>query len=107
MVSTHSSVFCIIIKLNNVYDLLLQEFIQMKTALPSLTGSGINTDRISVASKQRALKNETTPDNKTSAVQTSSFKREVPIPQNAGFVEADGKKYYLNAPRGTYLNILV
>ena len=79
----------------------------MKTVSSSLTGSGINTDRISVASKQRTLKNETPPENKVAAVQMSSFKREVPIPQNAGFVEVDGKKYFLNAPRGTYLNILV
>ena len=79
----------------------------MKTVSSSLTGSGINTDRISVASKQRLPKNEASPEYKTPPVQASSFKREVPLPQNTGFVEVDGKKYYLNAPRGTYLNILV
>ncbi len=79
----------------------------MKTVPASLASSGVNTDRISIASKQRALKNETPSDYRASAVQSQPFKREVPIPGTDGIVEADGKKYYLNAPRGTYVNILV
>lgn len=78
----------------------------MKTTPSSLTGSGINTDRISVASKQRAPKSDSAPE-KNVSVPATSFRREVPFPQDAGFVEVDGRKYYLNAPRGTYVNILV
>ena len=80
----------------------------MKTAPSSMTGSGINTDRISIASRQLTPKAGNQPvSSKTSDIQASSFKREVPMPAEAKFVEIDGKKYFLDAPRGTYLNILV
>lgn len=72
---------------------------KVPSAIQSLT---VNTDRISAASKQRTVQN--TPDHRPSA----DFKRERPFDtRNADFVEIDGKRYYLNAPRGTYLNILV
>lgn len=36
------------------------------------------------------------------------YGREAPFATDRSeFVEADGRRYYLNAPRGTYLNILV
>ena len=80
----------------------------MKTELSSLTRPGINTDRISVASKQRVQKNEAPADSGAPPVQASSaFLREVPMQKNAEFVEIDGKKYFLDAPRGSYVNILV
>ncbi len=80
----------------------------MKTVSSPITGSGINTDRISVASKQRMQKTEMPPDQKNaSTFQSSPFKREVPLPHNAEFVEIDGKKYFLDAPRGTYVNIII
>lgn len=80
----------------------------METVSSSLTGSGINTDRISAASRQRVPENKTLAvSSRDTEVRSSTFKREVPMPKNAEFVEIDGKKYFLNAPRGTYLNILV
>ena len=80
----------------------------MKTPLSSLTGSAVNTDLISVASKQRAIKAERPYDQRnTPSSQSASFRREVPMPHNAEFVEIDGKKYFLDAPRGTYVDIVV
>ncbi|MBO4520897.1 MAG: hypothetical protein J5787_06785 [Alphaproteobacteria bacterium] len=79
----------------------------MKTPLSSLAGSAISTDRISAASKQRAARIEQPRDQNASSMQSTSFRREVPMPQNAEFVEIDGKKYFLDAPRGTYLDIIV
>ena len=80
----------------------------MKTELSSLTPPGINTDRISAASKQRAQRNETAAVSNASPPRASSpFLREVPLQKNAEFVEIDGKKYFLDAPRGSYVNILV
>ena len=81
----------------------------MKTPLSSLTGSGINTDRISAASKRRMIKADRPFDQSSNAPSfpSTSFKREVPIPNSSEFVEIDGKKYFLDAPRGTYLNIIV
>ena len=80
---------------------------EMKTPLSSLTGTAINTDRISVASKQRTVRIDQSPEQSEPASQQTSFRREVPMPKGAEFVEIDGKKYFLDAPRGTYLNILV
>ena len=80
----------------------------MKAVSSSVTGSGVSTDRISVASKQRMPKAEQLPSDQTASVfQSSPFKREVPLPHNAEFVEIDGKKYFLDAPRGTYVNIVI
>ena len=78
----------------------------MKTPVSSFTGTNINTDRISVASKQRARTFDTV-SGETISSKTSAFKREVPMPQNSEFVEIDGKKYFLNAPRGFYVDIIV
>lgn len=75
----------------------------------SLGNSGLNisTDRVSVGSKRA-------PAPGIQDVQAASpqdarlpFRREVPNTERSEFVEADGKKYFLNAPRGTYVNILV
>ena len=73
------------------------------TKLPStLQSLSVNTDRIAAASKQRSVQNAQ--DRQPSA----DFRRERPFDtRDADFVEVDGKRYYLNAPRGTYLNILV
>lgn len=80
----------------------------MKAPVSSLTGSGINTDRISPASKQNRPRIETSlPQQDATAFQSSSFRREVPIQHGNEFVEIDGKKYFLDAPRGTYLDIIV
>lgn len=71
------------------------------TKVPATLQSPIlNADRIAAASKQiRPAAAES---------KAPSFQRERPFDtQNAEFVELDGKRYYLNAPRGTYLNILV
>lgn len=72
------------------------------TKVPSTQHSlSVNTDRIAASSKPRvSIGNTVAP--------SASFQRERPFDtQNAEFVELDGKRYYLNAPRGTYLNILV
>lgn len=79
----------------------------MKTPLSSLTGTAIGTSRTAAASGQRISRTERQPDQNVPAAPSASFRREVPMPQNAEFVEIDGKKYFLDAPRGTYLNILV
>lgn len=71
-----------------------------------LTGSGINTDRISVASKQRSSEAPVMKE-EAQTLSASSFRREVPIQQKGDFVEVNGKRYFLNARRGTYVNILV
>ena len=79
----------------------------MKTPVSSLTNSLVNTDRVSIASKQPAQKIESLSGKESSSSQFSSFRREVPMPRNAEFVEVDGKKYFLNAPRGSYVDIIV
>lgn len=72
------------------------------TKVPATQHSlSVSTDRIATASKARV-------SNGGTAATAASFQRERPFDtQNAEFVELDGKRYYLNAPRGTYLNILV
>lgn len=70
---------------------------------PSL---GVNTDRVAASSRSFLKKNiEETKEfsEKTPVLYT----REVPGLNDSPFVEENGKRYYLNAPRGTYLNILV
>ena len=75
---------------------------------PALTGTSVNTDRISVSSRQRTAETEAARRQEEQAnVPALTFRREVPMPANDGFVEADGKRYFLNAPRGTYVNIVV
>ena len=74
----------------------------------ALTGTGVNTDRIAVSSRQRTAETESAKRREEQPnVPALSFRREVPMPRNDNFVEADGKRYYLNAPRGTYVNIVV
>ena len=79
----------------------------MKAPISSLTGSALGTDRVAAASRQRQPRIETPANQEAPILQSSAFKREVPMPQNADFVEIDGRKYFLDAPRGTYLDILV
>ncbi|MBR1778658.1 MAG: hypothetical protein IJ752_08785 [Alphaproteobacteria bacterium] len=79
----------------------------MKAPVSSATGSNLSTERIAAVSRQQMPKIESSADQNTPAFQASSFRREVPLPKNADFVEIDGKKYFLDAPRGTYLNIVV
>lgn len=70
--------------------------------------SGVNTDRIA-ASSRAFTPAKTAPTGNPAGSQTKAIvSRERFDAQPADpFVEVDGKRYYLNAPRGTYLNILV
>lgn len=81
----------------------------MKPVTSFSSGLELNTDRIAAASKQRRADRPaaTTESNREPAQQASAFRREIPMPDNAGFVDVDGKRYFLNAPRGTYVNIVV
>lgn len=71
--------------------------------------SGVNTDRIAASSRaftpaKSASSTEKARDSQTNAlVRRERFDAQPADP----FVEVNGKRYYLNAPRGTYLNILV
>lgn len=68
----------------------------------------LNTEHISVSSKRgfekQSVTYEAEPVSETNAV---SYKREVPYTQESEFVIVDGKKYFLDAPRGSYLDIMV
>ena len=68
--------------------------------------TGVNTDRVAASSKAFVKKNV---ENDSSGFQSPAQITHRPLPddKNAPFVEVDGKRYYLNVPRGTYLNILV
>lgn len=80
----------------------------MKPVTSFTSGLDLNTDRIAAASRQNRV--HTPPaeaNNDSPSFQASAFRREIPMPRNAEFVELNGKKYFLNAPRGTYVNILV
>ena len=80
----------------------------MKPVTSFTSGLDLNTDRIAAASRQnRVHVQPTEANNDAPAFQASAFRREIPMPRNAEFVELNGKKYFLNAPRGTYVNILV
>ena len=79
----------------------------MKPVSSSISGLELNTDRIAAASKQRQTRASATPEQNASAFQAAAFRREMPMTSAAEFVEVDGKKYFLNAPRGTYVNIIV
>ena len=70
---------------------------KVPSALQSLT---VSADRIAAAPKRHVSPETATPS-------ASAFQRERPFDSSSEFVEIDGKRYYLNAPRGTYLNILV
>ena len=61
----------------------------------------LNMDRISSASKNSSA--PVRPDRGSLRIGG----RESFFDPSGAFVEVDGKRYYLDAPRGTYLNILV
>ena len=90
-----------------MFTILAEDNIQMKNISSSLTNTSLSTDRISTASRQLLPKSDSAADTTVSNFQSQAFRREVPIPQNGAFVEVDGKKYFLDAPRGSYVNILV
>lgn len=79
----------------------------MKPISSSTSGLELNTDRIAAASKQRPTRASVSAEETPSSFQAAAFRREMPMTRDAGFVEIDGKKYFLNAPRGTYVNIIV
>ena len=79
----------------------------MKSVSSSTPRLNLNTDRIAVASKQQQKNVSALNTPQTETFNTGSFKREVPLIPQSDFVEIDGKKYYLNAPRGTYVNIVI
>ena len=65
----------------------------------------LNTDQIAASSKRiQPAKRQNIEQN---IDVLPAFRREVPFSEDSHFVEIDGKRYNLNAPRGTYLNILV
>lgn len=76
----------------------------MKPIPSSLTkGLNLNTDRIITASKQKMP-----PSEKAHSVTPSlTLRQDVFSGSNNAFVELDGKRYYLNAARGSYINIIV
>ena len=53
---------------------------------------------------KRRLANETVADGN---IASSAFRREMPMTRGSDFVDIDGKRYFFDAPRGTYLNIVV
>ena len=79
----------------------------MKVPVSSSSGFSNGTDLVSFVASKNQNKVGSHEGQTDSLRQSASFLREIPIPRNAEYVEADGKKYLLNAPRGTYLNILV
>ena len=79
----------------------------MKIPVSSTSGFSNGTDIVSAAAVRNQKKAEANDRQLSSSPSSSAFLREIPIPREAAYVEADGKKYLLNAPRGTYLNIIV
>ena len=79
----------------------------MKIPVSPSSGLSNGTDLVSFAGAKNQNKADRHERPADSLRQSSPFLREIPIPRNAEYVEADGKRYLLNAPRGTYLNILV
>lgn len=69
--------------------------------------TGVNTDRIAASSRaftpSRTAQTQDGRESSRAVDVRRSYKANPADP----FVEIDGKKYYLNAPRGTYLDILV
>lgn len=81
----------------------------MKTVTSANRSLELSTERVAASSRQQrpgAAKTAVFQD-ESSAAQVSGLRREVPMPDDAEFVISDGKKYFLNVPRGTYVNILV
>lgn len=79
----------------------------MKPISSSTSGLELNTDRIAAASKQRQTRAPASAEQDSAAFHAAAFRREMPMTRDAEFVEVDGKKYFLNAPRGTYVNIII
>ncbi len=75
----------------------------------SLGNSGLNisTDHIQVGSKRAPTPGIQDVQAASPQDARTPFRREVPHTERSEFVEVEGKKYFLNAPRGTYVNILV
>lgn len=67
-------------------------------------GINVNTDRIAASSKRIEAAGRSV--ERTTDV-LPAFRREALFGEESNFVEIDGKRYNLNAPRGTYINILV
>lgn len=65
----------------------------------------VNTDQIAASSKRIEPAKRQNIEQNIDVL--PAFRREVPFSEYSHFVEIDGKRYNLNAPRGTYLNILV
>lgn len=81
----------------------------MKTITSANRSLELSTERVAASSKQQRLgaaKTTASQDGGTAAPQTT-FRREVPMTDDAEFVISEGNKYFLNVPRGTYVNILV
>ena len=67
---------------------------------------GVNTDRIAASS--RAFTPQKSAETTSAEREKNPSRREMFAPDaSEPFVEKDGKRYYLNAPRGTYLDIFV
>jgi len=75
----------------------------MKAVTPLPLTSGQAANGFSVMSKRRPA-NETVADGN---IAPSAFRREMPMTRGSDFVDIDGKRYFFDAPRGTYLNIVV
>lgn len=81
----------------------------MKSVTSANRSLELNTERVAASSKQQRLGAAKTAASQDSGPVASPgpFRREVPMTDDAEFVISDGKKYFLNVPRGTYVNILV
>lgn len=71
------------------------------------SGLNLSTDRIAAGSRQQPTPSAKATSSASDNALVPSFRREVPLSDDAKFVEVDGNKYFLDVPRGTYLNILV
>lgn len=75
----------------------------MKAVTPLPPTSGQATNSFSVTRKQRPA-GESAPDESAAS---AAFRREMPMTRGSDYVDVDGKRYFFDAPRGTYLNIVV
>ncbi len=71
------------------------------TSLPPTSGRA--TNGFSVTRKQRTAGESVSDESAASA----AFRREMPMTRGSDYVDVDGKRYFFDAPRGTYLNIVV
>lgn len=72
-------------------------------------GINVSTDHVSVSSKRPQQPPAVEAESALSSQENAAYtpQREVPFIDKSEFVEVDGKKYFFNAPRGSYVNILV